>query len=86
MKSRWTRSGTGGASGSGTVVLGVYLLAHHIEDAEEHAEQFCRRALPTFADWEPVSAQVPLIGPFYEGLLSASSPAGRNGPRTIPST
>ncbi len=70
-------------------VLGVYLLADCIEDAEERATEFCRRALaalPALAGWEPGSAEVPLVGPFYEGLLSASGLTGRNGPWTLSST
>ncbi|MFC5149519.1 hypothetical protein [Streptomyces aureoversilis] len=45
-------------------VLGVYLLADRLEEAEEHAEQACRRAIahcPQLARWEVVDAQVPLL-------------------------
>ncbi|MEU1816298.1 hypothetical protein ABZ543_14035 [Streptomyces roseifaciens] len=45
-------------------VLGVYLLADRLEEAEAHAEQACRRAIarcPQLAWWELVDAQVPLL-------------------------
>lgn len=54
-------------------VLGLYLIAEDLEDAESRAAGMCRRTVdryPLMAGWELVDAQVPLIGPFYERLLT----------------
>ncbi|MFI1967903.1 hypothetical protein BLA24_22150 [Streptomyces cinnamoneus] len=45
-------------------VLGVYLLAERLEQAELHAAQACRRTIahrPELAEWELATAQVPLL-------------------------
>ncbi|MER6360791.1 hypothetical protein [Kitasatospora sp. NPDC001527] len=66
----------------------MFVVADRLEDAEESALAFCRRAVaavPELAGWRVRSGRVPLVGAFYEGLLAAPGPAGRNGPGTIPS-
>ncbi|WP_369260764.1 hypothetical protein [Streptomyces sp. R35] len=48
-------------------VLGLFLLAADLDEAERHADLACRRALarcPSLRQWRLVSAQVPLIAPF----------------------
>ncbi|WP_406114121.1 hypothetical protein [Kitasatospora purpeofusca] len=70
-------------------VLGVFLLADRVEDAEDRAQAFCRRAVapvPALAGWRVQHGQVPLVTAFYEQALAAPDPAGRNGPGTFPST
>ena len=70
-------------------VVGVYVLAGRIEEAEDRATRFCGRALaacPAFAGWHPVRAQAPLVGLFYELMLSAAGPAVRSAPGPEPST
>ncbi|MGW0771828.1 hypothetical protein [Streptomyces sp. NPDC002676] len=52
-------------------VLGVYLLAERLEDAEARATALCRRALESVSalrGWELVGAEAPLVAPFYERL------------------
>jgi hypothetical protein len=70
-------------------VLGVYLLADRLEDAEERAVAVCRRVLAARRElrgWELVEGRAPLIASFYEGLLAAPGVPGRNRPGTLPST
>ncbi|MFF7457123.1 hypothetical protein [Kitasatospora sp. NPDC008115] len=70
-------------------VLGVFVLADGLEDAEERAQAFCRRVValaPGLTGWRVRGAQAPLVAAFYERLLAGPGPAGRNGPGTIPST
>ncbi|MEU9075899.1 hypothetical protein ACFYUY_19445 [Kitasatospora sp. NPDC004745] len=53
-------------------VLGVYLLADRLEDAEARTDRFCHRALtalPQFAGWRAARGAAPLLAPFYERLL-----------------
>ncbi|MFI9722422.1 hypothetical protein ACIHFE_22640 [Streptomyces sp. NPDC052396] len=45
-------------------VLGLYLRADRLSTAESRAARVCRRAIersPELADWELLSAQVPLL-------------------------
>lgn len=52
-------------------VLGVYLLADGLEEAEELALAACRRALadrPELTGWEVVEGFVPLLAPVYDAL------------------
>ncbi|MEV4439618.1 hypothetical protein AB0K09_11430 [Streptomyces sp. NPDC049577] len=54
-------------------VLGLYVLAERLEDAEARAAGVCRRAVercPELSGWELVSAQVPLLT-LYEDLPSS---------------
>ncbi|MFD0572954.1 hypothetical protein ACFQ0T_31625 [Kitasatospora gansuensis] len=70
-------------------VLGVYLLADSLAEAERRVALFCHRALgavPQFAGWRAEPSTAPMVVPFYEQLLASSGLAGRNGPRTFPST
>ncbi|MET8623679.1 hypothetical protein ABZW30_07970 [Kitasatospora sp. NPDC004669] len=70
-------------------VLGVYLLADSLAEAESRTDAFCRRALtavPRLAGWSAARVAAPLVTPFYERLLSSSGRPGRNGPGTFPST
>ncbi|MFI9324929.1 hypothetical protein ACIGXI_34845 [Kitasatospora aureofaciens] len=57
--------------------LGLYLTADSLRTAEDRAARLARRwvaEVPALADWQPVSAEVPFVAPFYERLLSASGP------------
>lgn len=71
-------------------VLGVFLLADSLNEAERRAEDLCRRALdalPALRGWRVGRVGAPLVAPYYEGLLAAGSGlAGRNGPGPFPST
>ncbi|WP_405017021.1 hypothetical protein OHV05_07960 [Kitasatospora sp. NBC_00070] len=70
-------------------VLGAYLLADSLAEAESRAALFCHHALstlPQFAGWGAEPSTVPMVAPFYERLLAASGLDGRNGPRPFPST
>lgn len=69
--------------GPGRLVVGVYLLADRLEEAEHRAAALCRRVLeasPEFQGWWLASAGVPLVAPFYEQLVSSSGLGGRIGP------
>ncbi|MFE2721609.1 hypothetical protein [Kitasatospora sp. NPDC059327] len=71
-------------------VLGVYLLADSLAEAEHRAAAFCRRALagtPRLSGWRTAGVAVPLVTPFYERLLfgadgadGARRPAGPGRP------
>ncbi|WP_224284807.1 hypothetical protein [Streptomyces sp. LS1784] len=68
-------------------VLGVYLVADSLAEAEGRAAAFCRRALaavPAFAGWSAAGTAAPLVAPFYEHMLSdeagSAEPAGPVGP------
>ncbi|WP_371498189.1 hypothetical protein OG871_19255 [Kitasatospora sp. NBC_00374] len=70
-------------------VIGVYLLADRLEEAEDRTAALCRRAveeLPALRGWQPGRVGAPLVAPFYERMLAGSGPAGRNGPRPLPSS
>ncbi|MFE5871901.1 hypothetical protein ACFQ6V_25110 [Streptomyces roseifaciens] len=52
-------------------VLGVYVLAEGLHQAEARAAAVCRRALaeiPAFRGWAPVAAEAPLIDAFHEWM------------------
>ncbi|MGW6392540.1 hypothetical protein ACWFR1_18975 [Streptomyces sp. NPDC055103] len=52
-------------------VLGVYLLADSLEEAEELVLTACRRMLaerPELRGWAVVDGYVPLLAPVYEAL------------------
>jgi hypothetical protein len=54
------------------LVLGVYVVADRIEDAEASAARVCRRALtsrPSLGGWVLIETRTPLIASFYEGFL-----------------
>ncbi|MFJ6621346.1 hypothetical protein ACIQOW_27710 [Kitasatospora sp. NPDC091335] len=58
-------------------VLGVYLVADSLAEAEGRAAVFCGRvlaAVPGFEGWRAAGSGVPLVAAFYERLLSG--PAG----------
>ncbi|MFE6867232.1 hypothetical protein ACFVFS_11770 [Kitasatospora sp. NPDC057692] len=70
-------------------VLGVFVLAARLEEAEDRAQAFCRRAtavMPGLVGWRVRCGRAPLVEAFYERLLDGPGPAGRNGPGPIPST
>ncbi|MER6449823.1 hypothetical protein [Streptomyces venezuelae] len=71
-------------------VLGVYLLAGSLGEAERRTEALCRRALdvlPALRGWTATRARAPLVAPYYERLLTAASGLdGRNRPGPIPSS
>ncbi|MFF8772435.1 hypothetical protein [Kitasatospora sp. NPDC015120] len=70
-------------------VVGVFLTADRLADAEHRAGELLRRAveeLPALRGWSVGPVRAPLVVPFYERWLSGSGPAGRNGPGTIPSS
>ncbi|SEM40456.1 hypothetical protein [Streptacidiphilus jiangxiensis] len=53
-------------------VLGLFLIADSLADAEARAFRICRLALERYAPlstWALVEAQVPLLTPFFEQLL-----------------
>ncbi|MEV7413714.1 hypothetical protein [Streptomyces sp. NPDC089919] len=61
-------------------VLGCYLVARSLVEAERTALALLRRAtllLPALRGWTVVRAQVPLLAPFLE--LTAVSAEGRDG-------
>ncbi|MGW2378220.1 hypothetical protein [Kitasatospora sp. NPDC001683] len=61
-------------------VLGVYLVAGSLTEAESRTAAFCRRvlaAVPQLAGWKAAGVAAPLVVPFYERLLSAP---GRSWP------
>ncbi|MFD5655481.1 MULTISPECIES: hypothetical protein [unclassified Streptomyces] len=56
-------------------VVGLYLLAESLEEAEARALEVCRRAVgrsPHWVGWEVVGAGAPLVAPYYDRLLSSS--------------
>ncbi|MFE4974319.1 hypothetical protein ACFRAR_19690 [Kitasatospora sp. NPDC056651] len=68
-------------------VLGVFLVADSLAEAERRAAAFCCHALavePQFTGWSLAGIAVPLIAPYYERLLSEpsepSGPAEPDGP------
>ncbi|MEU3605211.1 hypothetical protein AB0E83_07095 [Streptomyces sp. NPDC035033] len=66
-------------------VLGLYLLADRLSEAEAAARAVCRRVLrdcPEFDGWSLLEAQVPLMAPLLEQDLSLSGP----GPRALDGT
>ncbi|MFJ7910758.1 hypothetical protein [Kitasatospora sp. NPDC096204] len=70
-------------------VLGLYLLADGLADAESRAAALCGRALASAAPlhgWSVARVGAPLVSPFYELELSRSGLAGRNRQGTFPST
>ncbi|MFB6890081.1 hypothetical protein ACFCX4_12275 [Kitasatospora sp. NPDC056327] len=69
-------------------VVGVFLVADRLADAERRAADLLHRAVeevPALRGWSVGPVRVPLVGPFYDRLLSGSGPVGRNGPGTVPS-
>ncbi|WP_157537952.1 hypothetical protein [Kitasatospora azatica] len=73
----------------GAQVLGVFLVAERLEEAEARAEALCRRLLTELGElggWALGRVGVPLIAPFYELLLAETGLAGLNRPRPFPST
>ncbi|UQX02338.1 hypothetical protein [Streptomyces sp. RerS4] len=71
-------------------VVGVYVLADSLAEAERRTEALCRRAFQdvrALRDWRVTRVGVPLLTPYYEQLLHSSSGlAGRIGPGPFPST
>ncbi|MET9606325.1 hypothetical protein ABZZ17_14805 [Streptomyces sp. NPDC006512] len=71
-------------------VVGVYVLADGLDEAERRTESLCRRALEevrALRGWTVTRVGVPLVTPYYEQLLQASSGLpGRIGTGPFPST
>ncbi|MGF1428630.1 hypothetical protein [Kitasatospora sp. LaBMicrA B282] len=70
-------------------VVGVYLLADQLTEAEAVVAELCRRAVatvPALRDWTVPQVGAPLVAPFYERLLTASGAPGRNRTGPFPST
>ncbi|MFF1414161.1 hypothetical protein ACFVX6_30955 [Streptomyces sp. NPDC058289] len=57
-------------------VVGLFLQAESLEEAESNAAGLCRRVLECaeFTGWSLVLAQAPMVAPFYESLLTGSAP------------
>jgi hypothetical protein len=58
-------------------VLGAYLIADRLEDAEASAARVWERArasFPGLADWAVVEARVPLIASFYDDFCAGPAP------------
>ncbi|WP_371616489.1 hypothetical protein [Streptomyces sp. NBC_00454] len=70
--------------------LGVYLIADSLDEAERRTEVLCRRAfeeVPALRGWTVGRVGVPLVTPYYERLLLATSGLpGRKGPGPVPSS
>ncbi|MFG2714782.1 hypothetical protein ACGFX2_30135 [Streptomyces goshikiensis] len=70
-------------------VVGVFLVADSLSEAERRTESLCRRALavvPALRGWKLTRVGAPLVTPYYEQLLlSSSGPAGRIGSGPLPS-
>ncbi|MFI5637932.1 hypothetical protein ACIA8H_11015 [Streptomyces goshikiensis] len=70
-------------------VVGVFLVADGLAEAERTAETLFRRALavvPALRGWRLTRVGAPLVTPYYEQLLlSSSGPAGRIGSGPLPS-
>ncbi|MFD6179914.1 hypothetical protein [Streptomyces goshikiensis] len=70
-------------------VVGVFLVADSLSEAERRTETLCRRALdvvPALRGWTLTRVGAPLVAPYYERLLlSSSGPAGRIGSGPLPS-
>ncbi|MEV6583765.1 hypothetical protein AB0M92_37160 [Streptomyces sp. NPDC051582] len=59
-------------------VIGLYLRAGSLAEAEEHAAILIRLLLsrcPELADWTPLRPQVPLIAAAFESRPPASEPS-----------
>ena len=71
-------------------VVGVYVLADGLAEAERRTEDLCRRALAevrALRGWRVTRVGVPLVAPYYEQLLQSSSGRpGRIGTGPFPST
>lgn len=70
-------------------VLGVFVLADCLEDAEAGARRAWELALARNAwlhEWTLVQAAAPLVPPLLEGLWNGPGPPGRNRPGPFPST
>ncbi|MEU9714919.1 hypothetical protein [Streptomyces sp. NPDC047976] len=57
-------------------VVGLYLRAESLVEAESTGAALCRRVLERaeFTGWSLVLAQAPMVTPFYESLLAGSGP------------
>ncbi|MFB6838646.1 hypothetical protein [Streptomyces sp. NPDC056361] len=58
-------------------VLGLYLRSNGLLEAEAAARAICLRALlncPELTGWTLLDAQVPLVAPVFEQMLSSSGP------------
>ncbi len=69
--------------------LGLYLMADSLAQAEERAQRLGRRwvtGVPLLQGWRLISAEAPLVVPFYDRLLSSSGLGGRFGPGPFPSS
>jgi hypothetical protein len=70
-------------------VLGVFLVADRVGDAEDGARrawEHARDRHPWLREWTLVQAGAPLIAPLYEWPPDAPDPPGRNRPGPFPST
>ncbi|MGW0391587.1 hypothetical protein ACWDYJ_11945 [Streptomyces sp. NPDC003042] len=71
-------------------VVGFFLVADSLNEAELRTEALCRRALDevqALRGWTLARLGAPLVAPYYEQLLRApSGHAGRIGSGPLPST
>ncbi|MEY9944456.1 hypothetical protein [Kitasatospora sp. GAS1066B] len=69
--------------------LGLYLMADSLREAEQRAQRLGRRWVTDVSPlrgWQLVSAEAPLVAPFYDRLLSSSGLGGLIGPGPLPSS
>lgn len=77
------------ASASPHPVVGLYLIADRLADAESRAAALFRRLTADGAPlhgWSPAGVGAPLVSAFYEQALTETGPAGRIRPGTFPSS
>ncbi|MFD9129296.1 hypothetical protein [Kitasatospora sp. NPDC059571] len=69
-------------------VIGLYLIADRLAEAESRAAVLCRRVLSAAAlhGWSVSRAAAPLVAPFLEAELARSGRGGRIRPGTLPSS
>ncbi|MFE6053536.1 hypothetical protein ACFQ6N_22515 [Kitasatospora sp. NPDC056446] len=69
-----------------TTVLGLFLIADRLADAERRAGEACLRAvgsMPVLDGWTVTRAEAPLITPLHEWLLSSYDPSAGAAPGAV---